>query len=428
MTAARHDEARRLLVEGILAIEAIGFVGSTDEAIEPFQQFQRAILRPSKSATEEVGAVLDELEPKLKILYFLADFSSSHRLQKKRVIAVLGSLLALPGWRAVAQADEKLNTFANELLNAAIEAIPLRTSPPASQSPPPPVSPPPPTPTILPPTKAGTRAAARSPPATERIEASTESSSRMPSPQSPVEPPSTFIGGNSWVYKAFYCSCKCPSKRADVTKQLNELLEINPIENFTGGQTFDAVFGDPAPSDWKKLSVTIGAHTMDYPSYNFIGSLRTVHDLSAQLLKRMEPFAWNAVVGGEPLPAGQRVPVGMGYVGRNKKTECGMLFAGEDGVLDKIDCHNRGPDNRGDLLVVRPGVQVSWQPIRRGDQIPPGAVYSGRTHTDGDIYVARVADVCGKLNIYCGAMWNIWCAKIGAAQEGEILVLEEPPP
>lgn len=71
---------------------------------------------------------------------------------------------------------------------------------------------------------------------------------------------------------------------------------------------------------------------------------------------------------------------------------------------------------------------LRWVPIKRGDQLPAGAVFSGKTETDGEVYVARNLGggysgvACGKLNLKDGKMYNIWVHGSGEAKEGEILV------
>lgn len=60
--------------------------------------------------------------------------------------------------------------------------------------------------------------------------------------------------------------------------------------------------------------------------------------------------------------------------------------------------------------------------------MPVGAVLSGKTDTDGDVYVARnlgggyAGGGCGKLNLKDNRMYNIWVHGSGETQEGEVLV------
>jgi len=69
-------------------------------------------------------------------------------------------------------------------------------------------------------------------------------------------------------------------------------------------------------------------------------------------------------------------------------------------------------------------VAFQWLPIKRGDPISSGAVMTGRTKSDGDVYIGRNSYGIGKLNVAEGKMWNLWVhGGSGATQEGEILVL-----
>jgi len=75
-------------------------------------------------------------------------------------------------------------------------------------------------------------------------------------------------------------------------------------------------------------------------------------------------------------------------------------------------------------LVARSGLTPKWIPIARGGVLPNGAVFAGRTYSDGDIYVARnERGELGKLNLNEDTMWNIWCAQDGATVRGEVLAL-----
>lgn len=65
-----------------------------------------------------------------------------------------------------------------------------------------------------------------------------------------------------------------------------------------------------------------------------------------------------------------------------------------------------------------------WVPISRGQPLPAGVVMSGRTGSDGDVYVGRNgAGEVGKINLDGGKMYNIWCHAGGSSQTCEILVL-----
>lgn len=65
-----------------------------------------------------------------------------------------------------------------------------------------------------------------------------------------------------------------------------------------------------------------------------------------------------------------------------------------------------------------------WVPISRGTVLQAGAVMSGRTGSDGDVYVGRNKNQeIGKLNLDSGKMYNIWSHSGGSSDSGDLLVL-----
>jgi len=65
-----------------------------------------------------------------------------------------------------------------------------------------------------------------------------------------------------------------------------------------------------------------------------------------------------------------------------------------------------------------------WVPIARGQPVHGGAVMTGRTSTDGDVYVGRNNEgEVGKLNLDNGRMYNIWCHHGGQTDQGMHLVM-----
>jgi len=65
-----------------------------------------------------------------------------------------------------------------------------------------------------------------------------------------------------------------------------------------------------------------------------------------------------------------------------------------------------------------------WVPLQRGQPLLAGAVMSGRTQSDGDVYVGRNgAGEVGKVNLDKGMMHNIWCHNGGDSRHCELLVL-----
>jgi len=144
-------------------------------------------------------------------------------------------------------------------------------------------------------------------------------------------------------------------------------------------------------------------------------------------ISQQSMFEWKPIAKGDRFP--ERTvhdfsdpSKGFVYVARNQKGECGLMTS-IDGRADEILCHHSGSDEHGDVLVTREGTRAQWVAIRRGELLPPGAVFSGYTSTDGDLYVARCNGEFGKLNLSEGLAWSIWCHLNGQAQEGEVLCI-----
>ena len=60
--------------------------------------------------------------------------------------------------------------------------------------------------------------------------------------------------------------------------------------------------------------------------------------------------------------------------------------------------------------------------MRKGDTIPDNAVYSGQTSTDGKVYVAKIDNSPGKVNLENGKINNFWSQKYNSRTEGEVLI------
>jgi len=141
---------------------------------------------------------------------------------------------------------------------------------------------------------------------------------------------------------------------------------------------------------------------------------------------------WKDYRKGEALPegfvyGGKTEKDGHLVVGRDRDGVPGKLNLSTgklDGVLHNLWVHGSGCHSEGQVLQVKP-MPFTWVPIKRGDPLPPGVVLSGRTRSDGDVYVGRNSDgEVGKINLDGGNVWNIWCHHGGGSQEGEILLLE----
>ena len=63
-----------------------------------------------------------------------------------------------------------------------------------------------------------------------------------------------------------------------------------------------------------------------------------------------------------------------------------------------------------------------WKVMKRGDILPKNAVYAGITRADGKVYVAKMDNSPGKVNLKDGKIWNFWSEKYDSRQESEVLI------
>lgn len=64
-----------------------------------------------------------------------------------------------------------------------------------------------------------------------------------------------------------------------------------------------------------------------------------------------------------------------------------------------------------------------WEVFKRGDKLPENAVYAGNTATDGNVYVAKMDNSPGKVNLKDGKIWNFWSqAYRDSREESEVLI------
>ena len=63
-----------------------------------------------------------------------------------------------------------------------------------------------------------------------------------------------------------------------------------------------------------------------------------------------------------------------------------------------------------------------WIPMKRGDTLPVNAVYSGQTSSDSKVYIAKIDNSPGKVNLDNGKIYNFWTQKYNSRTEGEVLV------
>jgi len=125
------------------------------------------------------------------------------------------------------------------------------------------------------------------------------------------------------------------------------------------------------------------------------------------------------------------------YVARETTTgEPGKLNleSGDGNIICNLWCHSKGQCGEGQIFVAKAGAAPpTWQALKRDDKIPEGAVYAGRTGTDGRVYVGRfdASTGCGKVNTQRGRIYNYWVHGVGGwfsgsdhREEGEVLCID----
>jgi hypothetical protein len=66
---------------------------------------------------------------------------------------------------------------------------------------------------------------------------------------------------------------------------------------------------------------------------------------------------------------------------------------------------------------------VEWVPMKRGSSLPANAVYAGMTRDDGDVYVGKMDNSPGKINLKDGVIYNFWSQNYSSRSEGEVLLV-----
>jgi len=145
-------------------------------------------------------------------------------------------------------------------------------------------------------------------------------------------------------------------------------------------------------------------------------------------------YEWRKICRGDSIPegavlAGKTKSDGEVYIGRTP-VGTGKLNT-DNGTMYNIWVHGGKGDSEGEILVVISG-KHKWVPVKSGDQLPPDALYSGRTEKDGDVYPCRDSNgEVGKLNLSTGScrdgvVHNLWFQVYWtASKEGEILCLPQ---
>ena len=66
-----------------------------------------------------------------------------------------------------------------------------------------------------------------------------------------------------------------------------------------------------------------------------------------------------------------------------------------------------------------------WVTRQRGEQLPKKHVYAGRTKIDGKVYIGKINNTPGKVNIDNNKIWNFWVRDYDhtSHQCGEVLII-----
>eukprot|EP00927_Polykrikos_kofoidii_P065564 TRINITY_DN61300_c0_g1_i1.p1 TRINITY_DN61300_c0_g1~~TRINITY_DN61300_c0_g1_i1.p1 ORF type:complete len:927 (+),score=215.19 TRINITY_DN61300_c0_g1_i1:358-2781(+) len=104
------------LQKGTAHIEALNYSAkNTDEAVTAFETFRQAVGKVVRSTDKEDDVVLEQLEPKGKILEFLVEFQERKRLSRARVAATLTLLMSFESWAQAALEDASVLAACREL-------------------------------------------------------------------------------------------------------------------------------------------------------------------------------------------------------------------------------------------------------------------------------------------------------------------------
>lgn len=139
-------------------------------------------------------------------------------------------------------------------------------------------------------------------------------------------------------------------------------------------------------------------------------------------------YEWVRLVRGDPLPdgavyAGTTESDGEVYVARSCEGEPGKLNVKHHKAWN-LWCHNGGCTQESDVFVAKGGAPVAWKAVRSGDPLPQGMVCGGDTITDGQVFVARIGEAAGKVNIDSGHIGNFYTHGYRRCfAEGEVLVI-----
>ena len=70
-------------------------------------------------------------------------------------------------------------------------------------------------------------------------------------------------------------------------------------------------------------------------------------------------------------------------------------------------------------------MSYEWKVMKRGDILPENAVYAGTTYDDGKVYISKMDNSPGKVNLKDGNIWNFWSQAYSSRQESEVLITDD---
>jgi len=124
----RRSSTRRaldLLAKGEKEIEALDYsAAKTDEAIDAFNSFQRAVMWVVSSPQKEDDEVLEGMQQKDQVLRFVVDFYARKPTHRLRIAALFVRLVGFDNWRAAVLADPSVRSVVWEMTKAPELAAP----------------------------------------------------------------------------------------------------------------------------------------------------------------------------------------------------------------------------------------------------------------------------------------------------------------
>eukprot|EP00929_Paragymnodinium_shiwhaense_P072812 TRINITY_DN36973_c0_g1_i1.p1 TRINITY_DN36973_c0_g1~~TRINITY_DN36973_c0_g1_i1.p1 ORF type:complete len:892 (-),score=250.65 TRINITY_DN36973_c0_g1_i1:160-2835(-) len=114
------EVARRNLQEGMEKIATVP-AGQAEKKIEYFNLFRRGVTQASSGREETPDALMEDLEPKAKVLQFLLELYEKKKPYRKQISATLSQLMEVGAWRGCLMSDPDMMQSVPEDVRAQIE-------------------------------------------------------------------------------------------------------------------------------------------------------------------------------------------------------------------------------------------------------------------------------------------------------------------